>query len=87
MVVDKFLAQLQGQLDQKGVSLEADHKAKVWLSAHGYDEKLGARPMSRVIQEHIKKPLAEEILFGKLAKGGRVKVSVKNHGLSFDYSA
>ncbi|WP_440651604.1 ATP-dependent Clp protease ATP-binding subunit ClpA [Cysteiniphilum sp. 19S12-1] len=85
-VVDKFLAQLQGQLDQRGVSLEVDDKAKDWLAAHGYDEKMGARPMARLIQESIKKPLAEEILFGKLASGGRAELTIKNDKLAFKYS-
>ena len=85
-VVDKFLAQLQGQLDQRGVSLEVDDKAKGWLAEHGYDEKMGARPMARLIQESIKKPLAEEILFGKLANGGRAELTIKNNKLVFKYS-
>ncbi len=85
-VVDKFLAQLQGQLDPRGVSLEVDDKAKEWLAEHGYDEKMGARPMARLIQETIKKPLAEEILFGKLASGGRAELTVKNNKLAFKYS-
>jgi ATP-dependent Clp protease ATP-binding subunit ClpA len=84
-VVDKFLAQLQGQLDQRGVSLEVDDKAKDWLAEHGYDEKMGARPMARLIQESIKKPLAEEILFGKLANGGRAELTIKNNKLVFKY--
>lgn len=74
-VVDKFIAQLQGQLDERGVSVEIDKTTKDWIADHGYDEKMGARPMARVIQEYIKQPLADEILFGKLAKGGRVKVT------------
>ena len=85
-VVDKFLAQLQGQLDQRGVSLEVDTEAKNWLAEHGYDKNMGARPMARLIQEHLKKPLAEEILFGKLTSGGRVELIVKNNQLSFVYS-
>ncbi|MFZ9034739.1 MAG: ATP-dependent Clp protease ATP-binding subunit ClpA [Francisellaceae bacterium] len=85
-VVDKFLAQLQGQLDQRAVSLEVDAKAKEWLSINGYDEKMGARPMARLIQEQIKKPLAEQILFGKLSSGGRVELTVRNDKLHFKYS-
>ncbi|WP_119343200.1 ATP-dependent Clp protease ATP-binding subunit ClpA [Facilibium subflavum] len=85
-VVDKFLAQLQGQLDQRGVSLEVDDEAKEWLAVHGYDEKMGARPMARLIQEQIKKPLAEQILFGKLSSGGRVEVTVADDALIFSYS-
>jgi ATP-dependent Clp protease ATP-binding subunit ClpA len=86
-VVDKFIAQLQGQLDDKGVSLEVEMEVRNWLAEHGYDQKMGARPMSRLIQEKIKKPLAEEILFGKLANGGRVHVSVDNDEPAFEYTA
>ena len=85
-VVDKFLAQLQGQLDQRGVSLEVDENAKEWLAKNGYDEKMGARPMARLIQEMIKKPLAEEILFGKLSSGGRAELTTKGKKLEFAYS-
>ena len=86
-VVDKFIAQLQGQLDESGVSMEVDKTARAWLAEHGYDSKMGARPMARVIQEHIKKPLAEEILFGKLKHGGRLKVSTnKKDEIVFDYA-
>ena len=84
-VVDKFVSQLQGQLDTKGVSLEIDGLARDWLAEHGYDQKMGARPMARLIQDVIKEPLAEEILFGKLSDGGRVKLSVKNNKISFEY--
>lgn len=86
-VVDKFLAQLQGQLDNQGVSLEVDEKAKQWLAENGYNEKMGARPMARLIQEHIKKPLADEILFGKLTNGGKVYLVSENNQLTFDYEA
>ena len=76
-VVDKFLVQLQAQLDEKKVHLEVDDAARDWLAEHGYDEKMGARPMARLIQEKIKKPLAEAVLFGDLAKsGGEVLVSL-----------
>ncbi len=85
-VVDKFISQLQGQLDTKGVSLEMDGLARDWLAEHGYDEKMGARPMARLIQDKIKEPLAEEILFGKLAEGGRVKVSAADGKIVFEYS-
>ena len=84
-VVDKFLAQLQGQLDVKGVSLEVSNEVKDWLSEHGYDDKMGARPMARLIQEKIKKPLAEEILFGRLVKGGSVKIIKENEKIVFLY--
>ncbi len=69
-VVDKFLVELQAQLDEKHVSLEVSDGAREWLAQHGYDEKMGARPMARLIQEKLKKPLAEEVLFGSLANGG-----------------
>jgi len=77
-VVDKFLTELQAQLDDKKVVLEVDQSARDWLAANGYDRLMGARPMQRLIQEHLKKPLAEMILFGELAEhGGNVAVSVK----------
>ena len=69
-VVDKFLTELQGQLDEKRVTLDVDEDARLWLVEKGYDKHMGARPMGRVIQEHIKKPLAELVLFGDLAKSG-----------------
>ena len=78
-VVDKFLVQLQAQLDDKKVTLEVDDQAREWLAVNGYDEKMGARPMARLIQEKLKKPLAEEVLFGKLSTGGgRVEVTVRD---------
>ncbi|MDA8693695.1 ATP-dependent Clp protease ATP-binding subunit ClpA [Pseudomonadales bacterium] len=77
-VVDKFLIQLQTQLDDKSVLLEVDAKARQWLVDKGYDVHMGARPMARVIQQHIKKPLAELVLFGELSSaGGTVKITVK----------
>ena len=69
-VVDKFLTELQGQLDEKGVTIDVDVDARLWLVEKGYDIHMGARPMARVIQEHIKKPLAEMVLFGRLAQAG-----------------
>jgi ATP-dependent Clp protease ATP-binding subunit ClpA len=81
-VVDKFLVQLQSQLDDKKVFIEVDDEARLWLAEHGYDAKMGARPMDRLIQERIKKPLAEEVLFGALAeKGGTAYVTVENNEL------
>ena len=77
-VVEKFVLQLEAQLMDRNVHIELTPKAAEWLADEGYDDKMGARPLGRVIQEHIKKPLAEELLFGKLAKGGLVKVGVKN---------
>jgi ATP-dependent Clp protease ATP-binding subunit ClpA len=76
-VVEKFVLQLEAQLMDRNVHIELTPKAAEWLADKGYDDKMGARPLGRVIQEHIKKPLAEELLFGKLAKGGVVKVTVK----------
>ncbi|ANF81726.1 ATP-dependent Clp protease ATP-binding subunit ClpA [Acinetobacter sp. NCu2D-2] len=77
-VVDKFLTELQAQLDEKKVILEVDQSAREWMAENGYDRLMGARPMQRLIQEHLKKPLAEMILFGELAEnGGNVAVSVK----------
>jgi ATP-dependent Clp protease ATP-binding subunit ClpA len=67
------------------VVIELTDPAREWLAKKGYDQKFGARPLARVIQEHIKKPLAEELLFGKLAKGGIVLVKVKKNKLSFEY--
>ncbi|WP_018231658.1 ATP-dependent Clp protease ATP-binding subunit ClpA [Thioalkalivibrio thiocyanodenitrificans] len=84
-VVDKFLTQLQAQLDEKKVVLDVDEEARLWLAQHGYDPRMGARPMARVIQEHIKKPLAEEILFGRLTGGGEVHVTVRDGSLVLDY--
>jgi ATP-dependent Clp protease ATP-binding subunit ClpA len=75
-VVDKFILQLEEQLADRNVMIELNADARLWLAAKGYDPLFGARPLGRVIQEHIKKPLAEELLFGHLAKGGIVAVSV-----------
>jgi ATP-dependent Clp protease ATP-binding subunit ClpA len=74
MVVEKFVLQLEAQLGDRDVTIELSEPAKAWLIQHGYDEQMGARPMARVIQEHIKKPLADEVLFGKLKGGGHVRV-------------
>lgn len=76
-VVQKFVMQLEAQLSERNVTFDLAPEAIAWLATRGYDEKMGARPLARVIQEHIKKPLANEILFGKLKKGGVVKVGVK----------
>ncbi|MBX2809780.1 MAG: ATP-dependent Clp protease ATP-binding subunit ClpA [Cellvibrionaceae bacterium] len=82
-VVDKFLVQLQSQLDEKRVVLDVSDRARAWFSEHGYDEKMGARPMARLIQEKLKKPLAEMVLFGELANsGGTVKVDVAGDDIS-----
>ena len=77
-VVEKFVLQLEAQLMDRDVTIELTEPAAEWLADKGYDDKMGARPLGRVIQEHIKKPLAEELLFGRLSKGGVVKVSVKD---------
>ena len=88
-VVEKFIFQLEAQLADRGVSIELSDEAARWIAEKGYDEKFGARPLARVIQEYIKKPLAEELLFGKLEHGGTVKVLVSGKGderaLAFDY--
>ncbi len=83
-VVEKFVLQLEAQLMDRNVAIELTRPAAEWLADKGYDDKMGARPLGRVIQEHIKKPLAEELLFGKLAKGGVVRVSVKEGDLHLD---
>jgi ATP-dependent Clp protease ATP-binding subunit ClpA len=88
-VVEKFIFQLEAQLADRGVSIELTDEATRWIAEKGYDEKFGARPLARVIQEYIKKPLAEELLFGRLEHGGTVKVLVSGKGedraLAFDY--
>jgi len=76
-VVQKFILQLEAQLADRHITFELDHAATSWIAEKGYDEHMGARPLARVIQEHIKKPLANEILFGKLRKGGAVRVTLK----------
>ena len=83
-VVEKFVMQLEAQLADRNVTIELSSAAKEWLAERGYDRLYGARPLARVIQEHIKKPLAEELLFGKLVKGGAVKVGMKDGKLDFD---
>ncbi|MES2217853.1 MAG: ATP-dependent Clp protease ATP-binding subunit ClpA [Pseudomonadota bacterium] len=82
-VVAKFLMELEVQLEAKHVILEIDEDARNWLATNGYDKKMGARPMARLIQEQIKRPLAEELLFGKLSKGGHVTISVHENQLKF----
>jgi ATP-dependent Clp protease ATP-binding subunit ClpA len=83
-VVEKFVMQLEAQLADRNVTIELSSAAKEWLAERGYDRLYGARPLARVIQEHIKKPLAEELLFGRLAKGGAVKVAMKDGKLDFE---
>ena len=84
-VVDKFIIELQAQLDVKGVSLEVSQKAREYMAEKGYDKSMGARPMARLIQEELKRELASELLFGTLANGGEVKVGLKNKKLTFTY--
>src|SRR4030095_3446844 len=88
-VGEKFVFQLEAQLAERGVTIQLSADAARWLADTGYDEKFGARPLARVIQEHIKKPLADELLFGKLEHGGTVKVVVTGKGedrkLAFEY--
>jgi ATP-dependent Clp protease ATP-binding subunit ClpA len=79
-VVDKLILEVEAQLEQKGVTITLDDAARRWVAGKGYDPKMGARPMARTIQEYIKRPLAEELLFGRLAHGGHVSVSVKEDG-------
>ena len=83
-VVDKFIVELQVQLDAKGVSLEVTTAARDWLAERGYDKAMGARPMARLIQEKLKKPLANELLFGQLVNGGSVRVALDKDELTFD---
>jgi len=88
-VVEKFVFQLEAQLGDRNITIELTPEANKWLAERGYDDKFGARPLARVIQEHIKKPLAEEILFGALKDGGIVRVLVEEKGqekaLGFEY--
>jgi len=84
-VVDKFVIQLEDQLADRQVSIDLSDQARRWIVKRGYDRLMGARPMARIIQEHIKKPLASELLFGRLTKGGLVKIGVKDDELSFEF--
>ena len=82
-VVDKFIFELEALLAEKHVTLTLDADARLWLAEHGCDPKMGARPMARLIQEKIKKPLANDLLFGKLAHGGHVRIYVENNEIAF----
>ena len=84
-VVDKFVVQLEAQLGERNVEIELSEAAKRWLAEKGYDPQFGARPLGRIIQEHVKKALAEELLFGRLSNGGRVRVDFDGEKLVFDY--
>ena len=83
-VVNKFIFELEAQLHEKGVTLEVDDEARLWLAEKGYDRKMGARPMARVVREHLKQPLAEELLFGRLSKGGHVRVRLEDGELDVE---
>lgn len=85
-VVDKFIIELQAQLDVKGVSLEVTSAARAYMAEKGYDKAMGARPMARVIKDDLKKELANELLFGELSKGGNVKVDCVDDKLTFEYT-
>ena len=85
-VVDKFVMQLENQLMDRNVHLDLTPEAAEWLAEKGFDDKMGARPLARVIQEHVKKPMAEELLFGKLIKGGVVRIVVKDGALALEYA-
>lgn len=82
-VVNKFITELETQLELRHVILQVDEEARLWLADNGYDKKMGARPMARLIQEQLKKPLAEELLFGRLTNGGIVKVTIEKEKLKF----
>jgi ATP-dependent Clp protease ATP-binding subunit ClpA len=84
-VVDKFIIELESQLEEKRVVIEVDENARAWLAEHGFDKLMGARPMARIIQENIKRALAEELLFGRLEGGGNVRVGVEDGKLSLSY--
>ena len=84
-VVEKFVMQLEAQLAERQINIELSTEAADWLAKKGYDHQMGARPLARVIQEHVKKPLAEEVLFGKLSKGGTVRILLEGDGLHFAY--
>ena len=83
-IVDKFIFELESQLEEKRVTVELDASAREWLAEHGFDPEMGARPMARVIQEHIKRPLADELLFGRLADGGHVVIQCGAEGITLD---
>jgi ATP-dependent Clp protease ATP-binding subunit ClpA len=83
-IVDKFIVELEAQLTDKDVTIDIRDDARVWLANKGYDPDYGARPLARVIQDYVRKPLAEELLFGKLVKGGNVCIVLENEQLHFD---
>jgi ATP-dependent Clp protease ATP-binding subunit ClpA len=83
-VVDKFIVELETQLEPRRVTIEVDEDARAWLAEHGYDARMGARPMARLIQDKIRRALADELLFGKLVHGGAVSVSCVDGELKID---
>ncbi len=85
-IVDKFIIEIEAQLEDKGVSLSIDNEAREYLAKKGFDEVYGARELSRIIQSEVKKPMAEELIFGKLAKGGHVEITLKNNNICFNFS-
>ena len=86
-IVDKELLEVERQLLEKHVTLNVDQEARQWIAEHGYDESMGARPLARLIQEEIKRGLADELLFGGLQKGGKVNIGVEDSKLSFEILA
>ena len=86
-IVDKFIIEVEAQLEDKGVSLSIDSSAKEYLANEGYDEVYGARELGRIIQEKVKKPMAEELIFGTLAKGGHVEITLKDNKIKFNFSS
>ena len=84
-IVDKFLLQLEAQLQDRNVEIDATDAARRWLGEKGYDRAFGARPLGRVIQEHVKRQMSEEVLFGKLENGGRVTVDIKDDEVVLEY--
>ena len=85
-IVDKFIIQIEAQLDDKRVTINIDKPAKEYLAKKGYDEIYGARELGRVIQEEIKKPIAEELIFGKISKGGHVEITISKNKIDFKFS-
>ncbi|MBX9768785.1 MAG: hypothetical protein K2X47_16040, partial [Bdellovibrionales bacterium] len=86
-VVSKFIMEVQDQLKSKNVDLQVDEEARNWLLQKGYDKLYGARPMARAIHEHLKRPLVDEVLFGKLINGGRVEIGLEKDQLKFAFKA
>ena len=85
-IADKFLIEVEAQLDDKGVSMSIDQETKEYLVDKGYDEVYGARELGRIIQEEIKKPIAEELIFGSISKGGHISITFKDSKIKFEYT-